>query len=87
MKKQGLSQAQAVPYLGEDQISEIASCAAKLVKSLPMFEAKPLNTKKEINKQIFVSLFNLLVNDVREYCEKEKCKTIRLNWYIANVWL
>ncbi|XP_045208072.2 NGFI-A-binding protein homolog isoform X2 [Mercenaria mercenaria] len=51
VKKQGLSPSPA-PYLGEDQISEIANCAAKLVKGLPLFEAKPLNTKKEINKQI-----------------------------------
>ncbi|XP_060558696.1 NAB transcription cofactor mab-10-like isoform X2 [Ruditapes philippinarum] len=53
MKKQGVSPIQAAPYLGEDQISEIANCAAKLVKNLPVFEAKPLNTKKEINKQIY----------------------------------
>lgn len=52
VKKQGLSPSQT-PYLGEEQINEIANSAAKLVKSLPHFEAKPLNTKKEINKQIY----------------------------------
>ncbi|KAL4228741.1 negative regulation of transcription [Mactra antiquata] len=52
IKKQVQSPAQA-PYLAEDQINEIANCAAKLSKGLPPFEAKPLNIKKEINKQIF----------------------------------
>lgn len=41
------------PFLGEEQINEIANCAAKLVKGLPIFERKTLNQKKEINKQIY----------------------------------
>ncbi|XP_045184329.2 NAB transcription cofactor mab-10-like [Mercenaria mercenaria] len=51
VKKQGLLPP-PVPYLDNDQISEIANCAAKRVESLPLFEAKPLKTKKKINKQI-----------------------------------
>lgn len=40
------------PVLVESQIVSIAEAAANLAKDLPFFEAKPLNMKKQINKEI-----------------------------------
>lgn len=40
------------PVLVENQITSLADAAANLAKDLPFFDAKPLNMKKQINREI-----------------------------------
>lgn len=42
------------PVLVENQITSLAEAAANLAKDLPFFDAKPLNLKKPINREIMV---------------------------------
>lgn len=46
-----------MPVLTESQIRAIAQAAEKLAKSLPLLDPKPMNTKKQICKEIEVSAF------------------------------
>jgi hypothetical protein len=46
------------PVLVESQINSIAQAAAQLAKELPPFEAKGLNLKRPLDRDIHVSIDN-----------------------------
>ena len=61
------------PVLTETQINLIAQSAARLVPSLPYFEAKRLSLKKDINREIYVS------------SHKEYIYRIQLNYHTVHL--